>query len=103
MIQANYQNENVTFESLPMLMVGLLNEVKSLREEISTKNQKSAITSETPEYLHSIKEIGKFLDLSDTTVQKLKNEGRIPFTQISERKFSVCTADLMTFLNKKRR
>ncbi len=74
----------LSFEQMPAALAHLIDEVSCLKLMLENRDTKP---QEEPEskYIYSIRGLAKFLNCSQVTAQKLKNEGQIKYRQIGRK------------------
>ncbi|MCX6232989.1 MAG: DUF3853 family protein [Bacteroidetes bacterium] len=76
-------NENkVTFESMPLAVSEILNKLDKIEMIINSRSVQQPVSSDPEPYIYGIKGLAKFLNISTVTAQRVKNSGRIPFSQM---------------------
>ena len=66
----------------------------AVREEVATLKQPQAEKKDTKATLRGIRALAVYLGVSTATAQRLKNEGKVPFSQVGKRVFFVpCEVD----------
>ena len=73
----------ITFDSMPAAIAHLIDEVNDLKLMLQT-NAKPLVEPES-KYIYSIRGLAAFLNCSQVTAQKLKNEGKIKYRQIGRK------------------
>jgi len=101
------KTENLSFERIPFAISEILARVQKIETLIEATPTETAETTATePEpFIYGITGLAKFLKCSLPTAQKIKNSGRIPFSQ-AERTIIFKKAEVLSALsntNKKRR
>jgi hypothetical protein len=98
------QTENLSFEKMPFAISEILARVQKIETLIEATPLEVAFNDPEP-FIYGITGLAKFLKVSLPTAQKIKNSGRIPFSQ-AERTIIFRKADVLAALsntNKKRR
>lgn len=72
--------ENLSFENLPFAVSEILTKVENIEAFINSQPQQTTTTDSEP-YIYGIKGLSVFLQVSTVTAQKIKNSGKIPFSQ----------------------
>ncbi len=95
--------EKISFENLPEAISELLAKVQKIENFIDATPTETSPADPEP-FIYGIKGLAKFLQVSTPTAQKIKNSGRIPFSQ-AERTIIFRKADVLEALSntKKRR
>jgi len=95
--------EKLSFENLPEAISELLAKVQKIENLIGATPTETSPADPEP-FIYGIKGLAKFLQVSTPTAQKIKNSGRIPFSQ-AERTIIFRKADVLEALSntKKRR
>jgi len=77
------QNLKVSHDNLPEATSQILETVKNLQSTLSKleETSKNAIPEDPEPYIYGIKGLAAFLKVSTPTAQKIKNSGRVPFSQ----------------------
>ena len=66
----------------------------AVREEVATLKQPQAEKKDTKATLRGIRALAVYLGVSTATAQRLKNEGKVPFSKVGKRIFFVpCEVD----------
>ncbi|MCK9613009.1 MAG: DUF3853 family protein [Bacteroidales bacterium] len=96
------QTEKLSFENLPEAVSELLAKMQKI-ESFMEATPAEATPADPEPFIYGIKGLAIFLKVSTPTAQKIKNSGRIPFSQ-AERTIIFRKADVLEALsNKKRR
>lgn len=74
-------NEKLSFENLPLVVSQILTKVESIEVFINSQPQQPTTTPDPEPYIYGINGLAKFLQVSTVTAQKIKNSGKIPFSQ----------------------
>lgn len=94
------QTENLSFEKMPFAISEILARVQKI--ETLMEATPSDTTSADPEpFIYGITGLAKFLKVSLPTAQKIKNSGRIPFSQ-AERTIIFRKAEVLSALSNKK-
>jgi hypothetical protein len=95
--------EKISFENLPEAVSELLAKVQNIENLIGATPTETSPADPEP-FIYGIKGLAKFLQVSTPTAQKIKNSGKIPFSQ-AERTIIFRKADVLEALSntKKRR
>ena len=80
----NPEHRIITFDQLPSAVAYLIDEINGLKLMIQTRDAKPLIEPES-KYIYSIKGLAAFLNCSQVTAQKLKNEGKFHYRQIGRK------------------
>jgi hypothetical protein len=73
--------ENITFENLPFAVSQILTKIENIEAFVSSLPQQKSIIQDPEPYIYGINGLAKFLKVSIPTAQKIKNSGKIPFSQ----------------------
>jgi len=95
------QTENLTFEKMPNSVSEILERVKKIETFIVSIPQKNEQPDPDP-YVYGIHGLAKFLKVSVPTAQKIKNSGKIPFSQ-AERTIIFRKSDVLEALSNKKK
>jgi len=97
------QTEKLSFENLPEAVSELLAKMQKIENFIDATPTETSPADPEP-LIYGIKGLATFLRVSTPTAQKIKNSGRIPFSQ-AERTIIFRKADVLEALSntKKRR
>ncbi|MFZ4741406.1 MAG: DUF3853 family protein [Bacteroidales bacterium] len=93
--------ENVTFENLPFAVSEILTKVEKIEAFINTPQQPTQALDPEPR-IYGINGLAAFLKVSIPTAQKIKNSGKIPFSQV-ERTIIFNKVDVLKALMPKKR
>jgi hypothetical protein len=95
--------EKISFENLPEAVSELLAKMQKIENFIDATPTETSPADPEP-FIYGIKGLAKFLQVSTPTAQKIKNSGKIPFSQ-AERTIIFRKADVLEALSntKKRR
>lgn len=75
--------------------------IEAVREAMSGKSDEKATSSSSPtEYVYGIGGLARLLNCSNPTAQRIKDSGKIPFTQVG-RKLIFDVNKVLTALNRK--
>ncbi len=94
-------NENITFENLPLAVSQILIKIKNIELMVNLIPQSQQASDPEP-YIYGINGLAKFLQVSMPTAQKIKNSGKIPFSQ-AERTIIFNKADVLKALLSKKK
>jgi len=72
--------EKLSFENLPEAVSELLAKMQKIETLIGTTPPEPAPADPEP-YVYGIKGLAEFLQVSTPTAQKIKNSGRVPYSQ----------------------
>lgn len=73
--------ENLSFENLPFAVSQILNKVENIELFINSIPQQPTIVPDPEPYAYGVNGLAEFLNVSTVTAQKIKNSGKIPFSQ----------------------
>lgn len=93
--------EKISFENLPEAMSELLAKMQKIENFIDATPTETSPADPEP-FIYGIKGLAKFLQVSTPTAQKIKNSGRIPFSQ-AERTIIFRKADVLEALSNKKK
>ena len=74
----------ITFDQMPATIAHLIDEVSCLKLMMQSRDDKPLAEPES-KYIYSIRGLAAFLNCSQVTAQKLKNEGQIKYRQIGRK------------------
>src|SRR5665647_2125286 len=80
----NPETRVITFDQMPAAIAYLIDEVSCLKLMLENRDAKPQQELES-KYIYSIRGLAAFLNCSQVTAQKLKNEGRIKYRQIGRK------------------
>lgn len=96
------EKANLSFDNLPDAISEILSRVQKI-ENLIEATPAEVIPTDPEPFIYGIKGLGLFLKCSTPTAQKIKNSGKIPFSQ-AERTIIFRKAEVLEALsNKKRR
>ena len=93
-------NEDLSKEQLTAIMYEILLKLTEIEKSISLR-QKLINSTEKNQYIYGLKGLAKFLNISHPTAQKIKNSGKIPFSQC-DRMIIFNKSDVLESLNPKK-
>lgn len=93
--------EKLSFENLPEAVSELLAKMQKIETLIGTTPPEPAPADPEP-YVYGIKGLAEFLQVSTPTAQKIKNSGKIPYSQ-AERTIIFRKADVLEALSNKKK
>jgi hypothetical protein len=73
--------EKLTFDLMPSAISEILTKVENIEAFINSQPQQTTTTTDPEPYIYGIKGLSIFLQVSTVTAQKIKNSGKIPFSQ----------------------
>ena len=74
----------ITFDGIPAALSYLIDEVGCLKLMLEKRDLKPQVEPES-KYIYSIRGLATFLNCSQVTAQKLKNDGKIKYRQIGRK------------------
>lgn len=77
-------NRVITFDSMPAAISYLIDEISGLKLMLQTRDAKPLAEPEG-KYIYSIRGLAAYLNCSQVTAQKLKNDGKIKYRQIGRK------------------
>jgi len=93
------QTENLTYEKMPNAISEILVKVQKIETLIAATPTNTPSADPEP-FIYGITGLAKFLKVSLPTAQKIKNSGRIPYSQ-AERTIIFRKADILEALSNK--
>lgn len=97
-----YEKQSLTFDELPSAVNEIQKTLKLFEKYFEQILQHEQPASPDPEpYCYGIKGLAEFLNVSVPTSQKIKNSGRIPYSQ-SERTILFNKAEVLAALSNKK-
>jgi len=94
-------NENITYDNLPLAVSQILTKIDNIALKINLIPQSQQVADPEPD-IYGINGLAKFLQVSMPTAQKIKNSGKIPFSQ-AERTIIFNKADVLKALLSKKK
>ncbi len=91
--------ENLTFDQLPSAISEILTKVESIEAFINSQPQQPTTTDPEP-LIYGINGLAKYLHCSTVTAQKIKNSGKLSFSQ-AERTIIFNKAEVLEALKPK--
>ena len=91
---------NNPFESLTQQLIRIENKLGELDTSFHRSKTTSNNSLDPEPLIYGIKGLAKFLQVSTVTAQKIKNSGKIPFSQV-ERTIVLNKVDVLEALKKK--
>lgn len=75
---------NVTHNNLPEAtkeILATLQKIETVLADLEAKQEQTTSSTDPEPYIYGIKGLAAFLKVSTPTAQKIKNSGRVPFSQ----------------------
>jgi len=72
----------LTFENVPQAITELLQKVQKIETLVEARNNEAPQLIESEPYIYGINGLAEFLKVSLPTAQKIKNSGKVPFSQM---------------------
>ena len=74
-------DKNITFDNLPMAVNEILTKLENIEYLITALPKVQSNTLDSEPYIYGIKGLADFLHITTVTAQRIKNSGKIPFSQ----------------------
>jgi hypothetical protein len=94
------QTENLSFEKMPFAISEILARVQKI-ETLIEATPTETVSADPEPFIYGIIGLAKFLKVSLPTAQKIKNSGRIPFSQ-AERTIIFRKVEVLSALSNKK-
>ena len=96
------EKHTVNFENMPQVVSQILAKVENMECIMNATPPQQQITTDPEPYIYGLKGLAEFLHISTVTANRIKQSGKIPFSQ-AERTIIFNKADVLKALQPKKK
>jgi hypothetical protein len=96
------QENKINFETMPSVISEIFTKVENIEKFINSAPQQTNTSTDTEPLIFGISGLAEFLHVTNVTAQRIKNSGKIPFSQ-AERTIIFNKEDVLKALSNKKR